>query len=308
MTEQQTLRSSPIQEATKPTNVAARIHSFKNWWTSGCLVNCSSTGKDATSKLYAVQSSHDSRKTSWRNLVNTWTTLSSIWRRNSKDKISIIHHQGLRKPWISDPLSVSHRRYSKGCFLKRSPWKKVFSVNTLPHRSVLGAVQRTTKDCKSIPIAKAMDWNWGLHPLRNIKPFQAWSMGASLEHSSIVTETGLQPLLSWMSTDWMNRHVPSQHPIPYPWDDQHRLALSCMWKLFLKRSVKIVSMFEWNWKLTTRFVRQERDCLWLSKKAIQRIIDGVEMNIWRNHRMDRSMYCPRWKSTPMQCFDKQNCC
>ena len=201
MTEQQTPRSSPIQEATKPTNVAARIHSFKNLWTSRCLVNCSSFGKDETSELYVVQSSHDSQKTSWRNTVNTWTILSRTWRRNSKDRISIIHHQGPRKPWISDPLSVSHRRYSKGCFLERSPWKKVFSANTLPHRSVLGAVQQTTRDCKSIPIAKAKDWSWGLRPQRNIKPFQAWSMVESSERCSIVTETGLQPLPWWMSTD-----------------------------------------------------------------------------------------------------------
>jgi hypothetical protein len=87
MTAQHTNRSSPIQEATTPTNVAAGIHSLKNLWTSKCLVICKSTGKDVTLELYAVQSSHDSQKTSWRNTTNTWITLSRIWRRKSKDKI-----------------------------------------------------------------------------------------------------------------------------------------------------------------------------------------------------------------------------
>jgi len=102
MTEQQKNRSSPIQEATTPTNVAAVIHSFKNLWTSKCLVNCKITGEDETSKLYAVQSFHDSQKTSWRNTANTWTTLSSIWRRKSKDKTSSVKASeslGFRTHW-----------------------------------------------------------------------------------------------------------------------------------------------------------------------------------------------------------------
>ena len=80
MTKPQIHRSSSHQEATKPTNVAAKIHSVKTSWICECLVNCKNIGKVGTSRHCEDPSSQDYQNILWQSTTDTWTILSSTWR------------------------------------------------------------------------------------------------------------------------------------------------------------------------------------------------------------------------------------